>query len=72
MAHSHEREGGYYINGGVEYMVNPRLTVGVDYTYSSYDIDDRDGVQRGAFTPFNQENIDLEMHLISARASIHF
>jgi outer membrane immunogenic protein len=68
------REGGWTAGIGVDHLIAPNVTLGLSYDYSSYSPDDRLNVQVAPFlaTTGNVQNIDTDVHLVTARLSWTF
>ena len=69
---SSDRESGWTAGVGVDHLIAPNVTLGLSYDYSSYSPDDRNNVQRNAFSTTHHQDIDANVHLVTARLSWTF
>jgi len=70
---ANDREGGWYIGGGVEYALTSNLSVGVEYRRYDFDFtSERFIVPGGAVDPGDQANVDAEVDTVTARVSFKF
>lgn len=68
------REGGWTVGVGIDRLIAPNVTVGLSYDYSRYSPDDRLNVQVAPFlaTPGHVQDMDVDVHLVTARLSWQF
>lgn len=69
---SSDREGGWTVGIGVDRVIAPNLVFGLSYDYSNYSADDRFNVQRNGFTTQHHQDIESDVHLVTARLSWTF
>ncbi len=66
---SSDREGGWTAGIGIDHLIAPNVVLGLSYDYSSYSPDDRLNTQLVPFATTNIQNIDANVHLVTARLS---
>lgn len=69
---SSETEDGWHIGGGYERQYGRHLTFGLDYNYVQFEGSNRDMVSIEPFRQSNHENIEVDIHVVTARASYKF
>lgn len=71
---SSDREGGWTVGAGIDRLIAPNLVLGLSYDYSHYSPDDRLNVQVAPFlaTTGHVQDMDVDVHLVTARLSWQF
>ncbi len=69
---SSDRESGWTVGVGIDHLIAPNVTLGLSYDYSNYSPDDRSNVDVNAFTVQHHQDIDANVHLVTARLSWTF
>ncbi len=69
---SSDREGGWTVGIGVDRLIAPNVTVGLSYDYSHYSADDRLNTNLPAFSTAHVQDMDVDVHLVTARLSWQF
>lgn len=69
---SSDRESGWTVGAGVERLIAPNVLVGLSYDYSHYSPDDRLNTQLAPFAAAHVQDMDVDVHLVTARLSWQF
>lgn len=69
---SSDREGGWTIGAGIDRLIAPNVIVGLSYDYSHYSPDDRLNTNLPAFSAAHVQDMDVDVHLVTARLSWQF
>jgi outer membrane immunogenic protein len=69
---SSDRESGWTVGVGVDHLIAPNVVFGISYDYSSYSPDDRSNVDVNGFTTQHHQDIDTDVHMVTARLSWQF
>ena len=71
---SEEHHTGWTVGAGVEYMIKPRLTVGLDYKYLDFgsELHLSDTATCGPCNASDNRNVDVSAQVITARISLGF
>jgi outer membrane immunogenic protein len=69
---SSDRESGWTVGVGVDHLIAPNVVLGLSYDYSTYSADDRLNVNLPAFAQIHHQDIEADVHLVTARLSWQF
>lgn len=66
------REDGWHVGAGFEYKLTSNVSAGLDYTFIDLSGDNRHNVQLTGFGAADHDDIDVEIHMLTARLNFRF